>query len=66
MAYSRDVKGVKVPENGIEFQVRSGTEREHFGDLVVMGDGLVWCKGRTRPENGVQVSWEQFINLMEG
>jgi hypothetical protein len=27
--------------------------------------GLVWCKGKTKPENGQKISWKDFIAHMQ-
>jgi hypothetical protein len=52
-----------VKTNGIEFQVyeNDGTFR---GDCIPTKTGLIWCEGRKRRENGVRVSWDEFISWM--
>lgn len=55
---------MEVKNKGIEFEVRS-PDGEHLGDVVLTKSGLVWCKGRTDPKNGVQVNWSEFIAWME-
>ncbi len=54
---------MEVANNGVEFEVRD-TDGSHLGDLVLTKTRLVWCQGRTRRENGVPVSWEDFIAWM--
>jgi len=55
---------MNVKNKGIEFGVWN-TGGDHLGDLVVTKTKLIWCKGRTRPENGVTISWKKFIKFME-
>ena len=50
--------------NGIEFEVRDN-DGEHIGDFLVQKARVIWCPGRTTPENGVRVPWEDFIEEME-
>ncbi len=52
-----------VKTNGIEFEVydNDGTFR---GDCFLTKTGLIWCEGRTRRENGVKVTWDEFITWM--
>lgn len=56
---------MEIKNSGVEFDVYSPDGKDHHGDLVVTKTGLTWCKGRTRPENGVKVSWLQFIKWAE-
>jgi len=56
---------MEVKNNGIEFEVRT-PNGEHLGDIVLKKSGLVWCKGRTAPQNGLKVSWKKFIEFAEG
>jgi hypothetical protein len=57
---------MEVKTKGIEFEVRSPDGKHHFGDVVLTKSGLVWCKGRTAPENGIKKSWQDFIEYAEG
>ena len=54
-----------IKNNGIELEVYSPDGTKHLGDLVVTRTKLIWCRGRTQPQNGVAVSWDQFIARME-
>ncbi len=56
---------MEVKSKGIEFEVRSPDGHTHIGDVVLTKTGLVWCKGRTDPKNGIKVSWNDFITWME-
>lgn len=58
-----NVPAMDIKNKGIELDVYEGTK--HLGDLVVTKTGLVWCKGRTTPKNGIKVSWPAFIKMME-
>lgn len=53
-----------VKNKGIEIEVRN-TNGDHLGDLIVSKSGLIWCKGRTRRENGIRLTWQRFISLLE-
>ncbi|WP_170858558.1 hypothetical protein [Pseudomonas nitroreducens] len=53
-----------VKTKGVEFDVYDNKEN-FLGDMFVTKSGLVWCKGKTKKENGVRVSWEEFIAWME-
>ncbi|MCA9107543.1 MAG: hypothetical protein KDA83_19155 [Planctomycetales bacterium] len=55
---------MEVKNKGIEFEVRE-PDGTHIGDVVLTKSGLVWCKGRTDPKNGIKVNWKQFIAWME-
>ena len=41
------------------------TAGNHLGDLVITKTKLIWCKGRTKPENGKAIKWRTFIEQME-
>lgn len=47
------------------FDVYSPDGDTHHGDVVVTKTGLIWCKGRTKPENGVKIKWADFIKCAE-
>lgn len=53
-----------VKNAGIEFQVHDNAGN-FLGDCYVTKTGLIWCCGRTRKQNGVPVSWNEFIQWME-
>jgi hypothetical protein len=55
---------MEIKNKGIEIDVYSNDD-EHLGDLVVTKTGLVWCKGKTKPENGQKISWKDFIAHMQ-
>lgn len=56
---------MEVKNAGVEFQVNDQDDKQ-LGDLVVTKASLVWCKGRTKKENGVKIKWEDFIAWAEG
>jgi len=58
---------MEIKNKGIEFEVRdtAGGNNRHLGDLVITKSKVIWCKGRTSPSNGIQVSWNKFIEMME-
>ena len=55
---------MEVKNAGIEFQV-NGNDGNQRGDCYVTKSGLTWCHGKTQKKNGVQVSWDEFIEWME-
>ncbi|ATY83830.1 hypothetical protein CVV65_01630 [Kyrpidia spormannii] len=56
---------MQIKNNGLEFEVRNSKD-EHLGDLVVTKTQLIWCEGKTQPKNGKAISWEDFIQYMNG
>jgi hypothetical protein len=54
-----------VKTKGIELEVYD-TDDKHLGDLVGTKTKLIWCRGRTTRENGEEITWEKFIEYMEG
>ena len=59
-ALSLDIKN-----KGIEIDV-SDTKGRHLGDLWVTKTELIWCRGRTSRVNGEHITWEDFVQWMEG
>ena len=57
--------GMEVKTAGIEFEVYSPNGQAHHGDLVLTKRNLIWCRGRTRRENGQTISWPDFITWAE-
>jgi len=54
---------MQVKKNGIELEVRSADGKDQLGDCYATMTGLVWCQGRTKKENGVKITWQQFIAI---
>ena len=55
---------MNVKNTGVEFQVHYN-DGNFKGDCYVTKASLIWCKGKTKKENGVKVPWDEFINWME-
>ena len=55
---------MNVKSSGIEFAV-CNTQGAFQGDCFLTMSGLVWCKGKTKKENGERIAWADFIALME-
>jgi len=55
---------MEVKTQGIELEVKTPDGSRHLGDLVITKSKLIWCQGKTRRENGVAVTWNQFIEMM--
>ena len=56
---------MEVKSNGIEFEVRTPDGSKQLGDCYLTMTGLVWCQGKTSKKNGIQISWTNFIEIME-
>jgi len=56
---------IELKNKGMELEIRN-PKGEHQGDVVMTKSGVTWCKGKTKPANGVKLSWEKFAELMEG
>ncbi len=55
---------MEIKNKGVEFDVYSNDDK-HLGDCIVTKTGITWCKGRTTPENGVKIKWQDFIKWAE-
>lgn len=55
---------MKVKNKGIELDVYDNGGN-HLGDLVVTKSKLIWCKGKTKRENGSEITWADFMKFME-
>ena len=53
-----------VKTSGIELGV-SGNDGKHLGDLYVTKAKLIWCKGRRPRNGGKEISWEDFMAIMD-
>lgn len=56
---------IELKNNGIEIEVRD-TKGDFLGDLVIGKGAVIWCKGKTTPENGVKKKWTDVIAFFEG
>jgi hypothetical protein len=57
--------GMDVKSNGIEFEVRKPDGSAQIGDCYLTMTGLVWCEGKKTKQNGVKVSWPEFMEIMK-
>lgn len=57
------IKNFDVGSKGIEFEVRSKDDKKQVGDFYLTMTALIWCQGKTAKENGIKVSWEEFIAI---
>jgi hypothetical protein len=55
---------MKLNDKGIELSIYDGSK--HVGDLLITNSRVIWCQGKTTPENGRAVSWARFIETMKG
>lgn len=56
---------IELKNSGMELQIHSNIGK-HLGSLVVNKTRVEWCDGRTRAGNGVQISWQAFIDYANG
>lgn len=56
---------IDIKNKGIELDVYSADGSDHLGDLVITKSQVIWCDGRKSRENGIKVSWTEFIKLMK-
>jgi len=52
-----------VRTKGIELEVRHPNGRQ-IGDLVITKANIIWCPGKTARQNGMTLSWNDFVNMM--
>jgi hypothetical protein len=55
---------MQVKSKGVELQV-SDPSGKQVGDLIVTQTKIIWCKGKTRRENGKTMSWNKFAQTMK-
>lgn len=55
----------QLKNNGMQLDVYSPDGKTRLGDLTITKTKLVWCAGKIRKKNGVEVSWDDFIAWME-
>ena len=51
---------MQVKQRGIELEVRDKDGGSQLGDCYATMTGLVWCKGKTKKENGIKLKWEEL------
>ena len=56
---------MQVKSSGIKFEVRSPNGEDQLGNCYLTMSGLIWCVGKRHKKNGVNISWEHFIAIME-
>ena len=56
---------IKIKTDSERYKVKD-SKGGLLGSLYINKARLVWCKGRTRPENGKSIRWEGFIEYMNG
>ena len=56
---------MEVKSSGIEFGVRSPDNKKQKGDCYITNTALIWCKGKVNKQNGVKISWEDFMTIMK-
>lgn len=52
-----------LKNKGIEFEIYDN-QGSHLGDCYLTKTSVIGCPGRTRHENGIKVSWGDFITMM--
>lgn len=54
-----------VKSNGMELEIREPNGVTRLGDCYVTMTGLNWCTGKTSKKNGVKISWNQLIEILD-
>lgn len=54
---------MEIKNTGITLDVYDNQDK-FLGDLVVTKTKLIWCPGKTKPENGHPIDWANFIEMM--
>ena len=54
---------MELKNRGVELEIRN-PQGEFLGDLVVTKTQLIWCKGKTKRQNGKTISWAAFQTYM--
>lgn len=55
---------MEIKNTGIELDVYSADGNTHLGDLIITKTKLIWCEGKTQRTNGKEITWDDFIKLM--
>ncbi len=55
---------MEIKNKGVELDVYD-TQGNFLGDLVITKTRLTWCPGKTKPDNGHKIEWQEFINIMQ-
>lgn len=53
---------MELKNTGIELEIRTPKD-EFLGDMVINKRNMIWCPGKTSPENGIKMSWEGIISI---
>jgi hypothetical protein len=56
---------MEVKNKGIELDIYAPNDTDRLGDLVITRSGLIWCRGKVLRKNGIEASWQDFIDWME-
>ena len=55
---------MEIKNRGIELEVRSPSNAQQLGDLVLTKTQITWCPGKTTRANGHALDWNRFIDLI--
>lgn len=55
---------MEVKTSGVEFAVHD-TSNKFLGNFFVTKSGLIWCKGKTKKQNGTKITWKKFLETVE-
>lgn len=55
------VKSLDIGSKGIEIAVND--TKGHAGDLYVTMSKIIWCKGKTGKDQGVDFTWLQIMDI---
>ncbi|WP_454917413.1 hypothetical protein [Xanthobacter sediminis] len=55
----------EIKNSGMQLDIYSPDGEERLGDLTITKTKLIWCAGKIHKKNGVEVTWNDFIEWME-
>lgn len=55
----------KIKNKGIQLDVAEPNGKGRRGDLTITKTRLIWCAGKVHKKNGVEKTWDEFIEWME-
>lgn len=54
----------EVKNKGICFVIRSPDNTKQLGKLYLTKTRLIWCRGKTQRSNGVELRWNEVMELL--
>jgi hypothetical protein len=55
----------ELKNNGMQMDTYSPNGEDRLGDLTITKTKIIWCAGKVRKKNGIEVTRADFIKWME-